>query len=282
MYFCIPNQNIRKMKRSNRILTALVILSSLLSLASCNKPDSIIVSTQELWFNLEEGSKTIDVTANCKWTVTQNDNADWYTITPTSGKNDGTITVTVNGYPDGDYRGSTFVITSKGGHIRRTVFVSQNKLDFDGLVNKIFAVTTLERWSTDYYDQIIEDEYRLYTFNPYDTTQGYQMYFLENGKGIQRDRKGDHAKYHPFDYEYDPINSILHIAFELDGDSLESYHAQVLCASDSLYRIYHEFIPHRFERADHRKIGVILPGEKDILMQKASKRKGNDGIYQIN
>ena len=249
------------------------------SFIGCKPDDSLFVSSQDLWFGLEEESQTIEVTANCEWTVTLNDNADWYTISPMSGKNDGTITVTVRAYPGGDFRGSSFVVTSPGGHIRRTVFVSQNKLDFDGIINKVFGVTELEHWNTDYFDQIIEDSYRHYSYNPFDTTTGYLMFFMEDGQGIQRDRHGDQAVYYNFTYEYSPFNNNLHIEFETLDDSPESYDASVLCASDSLYRIFHEYKPHFFERVDHRKVGTITREEKAILKQKATKRKERGSLY---
>jgi len=264
--------------------TLFVALAFLLSLAGCKKEDdSIMVSSQDLRFGLGSETQTLVVRANCKWTITQNDNADWYTITPMSGRaSDSIVTVTVNAYPDGDFRSSTFVVTSPGGHIRRTVFVSQNKLDFDGIINKVFAVTELEHWVTDFYDQIIEDEYHHWIYDPYDTTRGHQMFFFENGEGMQRNCVlYDTAVYFPFTYAYDPDSSMLHIAFQLANDSIERYDAEVLCASDSLYRVFHEYKLHHFERADHRKIGTITPGEKGLLMQKACKRQKGKGIYQM-
>ena len=267
----------------NRFALLGVIALFALWCTSCNKDYSIIVSSQDLKFGLEAETQTFIVKANCKWTITKNDNADWYTISPMSGRaKDSIVTVTVNDYSNGHFRGSTFVVSSPGGHIRRTVFVTQNKLDFDGMINKVFGVMEVEHWVTDFYDQIIEDEYQHDVYNPYDTTQGYLMFFMEDGQGIQRDRHKDHAVYFNFEYEYDHDNSILHVRFPLEDGDVESYSAEVLCASDSLYRIFHEYMPHHFERADHRKVGTITPQEKAILKQKAVKRKKPEGIYQID
>ena len=158
---------------------------TLFCMSGCVKDYSILVSTQDLRFGLAPESQTLIVNANCKWTITKNDNADWYTISPMSGRaNDSVVTITVSDYSGGDFRGSSFIVSSPGGHIHRKVFVSQNKIDFDGLVNKVFGLTTLEHWNTDYYGQIIEDEYDLYEYDPYDTTKGQRMYFFENGQGI--------------------------------------------------------------------------------------------------
>lgn len=268
-------------KRNTLLIMAALLVVTTLSLVSCSKPDSVLVSTQNLWFGLEAESQTIEVTANCEWTVNRTDDADWYTITPMEGKKDGTITVTVKPLEDADYRGASFVVTSPGGHIRRTVFISQNKLDFNGMINKVFGVMNLEHWNTDYYGQIIEDSYRHYEFNPYDTTAGYLMYFFEDGIGVQRDRHADTAAYYLFHYEYDVVNQVLHIDFETIDGAPESYAPDVLTASDSLYRFMHEYKPSWWERADMRKVGTINPTEKADFRQKAIKRKEGGPIFQF-
>lgn len=269
------------MKKRFAFLIAIVLFALLCT--SCTPDYSVFVSSQNLEFGLAAESQTIVVTANCKWTITKNDDADWYTITPMSGRaNDSIVSITVNDYPDGHFRGSSFVVSSPGGHIRRTVFVSQNRLDFDGMCNKVFGLTYLEHWNTDFYGQIVEETYHEYPYNPFDTTTGCLMFFMEDGLGVQRDRFGDHAVYHEFSYEYQPDSCNLHIEFHLMNDSLEIYDAEVLCASDSLYRVFHEYKPHWFERADHRKVGTITPDEKALLKQKVSKRQGRKGIYQID
>lgn len=258
-----------------------LIIMALLCLTSCVKDYSILVSSQDLRFGLQSDSQTITLTTNCKWTITKNDDADWYTISPMSGRTkDSIITVTVKDYSNGDFRGSSFVINSPGGHVYRTVFVSQNKIDFYSMVNKIYGAVSIEKWNTDFYNQIVEDSYKHRVYDPYDTTQGQLMYFLEDGKGVQRNRVlEDYPIYYPFKYEYDPANNTLHIEFETE-EGPEPYDPEVLNASDSIFRIYHEYKPHWHERADMRKIGVVTPGEKTRLMQKIMKRKkGGEPIF---
>lgn len=262
------------------------VLIALLSfcLFGCVKDYSILVSSQDLRFGLAPETQTFVITANCKWTITKNDDADWYTISPMSGRaKDSIVTVTVKDYSHGDFRGSSFVVSSPGEHVRRTVFISQNKLDFD-LVNKVFGLTTLEHWNTDFWGQIIEDEYELYEYDPYDTTRGQRMYFFENGQGIQRRvfERYDSVVYYTFEYDYDSDSSIFHIVFHLADGGLEPYDPEVLCASDSLYRIFHEYKPNWWERADMRKVGTITPGEKSMLMRAVKNRKGNGGIFKTD
>ena len=256
---------------------------ALLCFSGCEPDYSIFVSTQDLNFGLEAETQTMIVRANCKWTIKKNDDADWYTISPMSGKaNDSIITVTVNDYSGGDYRGSSFVISSPGGHVYRTVFVSQNKIDFYGMINKVYGVMRVEHWNTDYYGMIIEDTYRDTIYNPYDTTSGYLMYFLDEGRGYQRDHHTDTVAWWSFDYEFDADSNILHIQFHLVDGGLESYDPNVLCASDSLYRVFHEWQPHFWERADMRKVGTITPEEKSLLLTRYTQtRKGRNGIFQF-
>lgn len=268
------------MKKKHYFLTlAALIIVAVTCLIGCGKRDSILVSTQDLWFGLDEGTLELVITSNCQWNIFKNEEADWYTISKTEGKKDDTIYISVEALTDADFRGASFFITSPGGHVHRTIFVSQNKLDFDGMLNKVFGVTVLEHWITDFFDQIIEDEYHLWEYDPYDTTRGYLMYFLENGKGYQRDHHTDTVAWWAFDYEYDVVNQILHINFETVDGAPEDYSPNVLTASDSLYRFFHEYKSHYFERADMRKIGTYSGKDKAEMVKKAKKRKEPGPIF---
>ena len=268
------------MKKHIHLLAIAALLLIAAGFTGCVKTYKIQVPTNNLWFGVDAGSQTFEFTANCEWTITKNDDADWYTISQMSGKNDATLTITVEAMEHGDFRGASFVINSPGGHVYRTVFVSQNKLDFDGLYNKVFGVSSTEYWNTDYMNQMIEDSYRHHEFDPYDTATGYTMYFLADGTGVQMDHYNDTAVYYTFSYEYNPIDQILHIEFEtIDDETPENYAPQVLTASDSLFRFIHEYKEHWWERADMRKIGTINPDAKAVLKQKAIKRKGDEPIF---
>ena len=253
----------------------------LICLSGCVEDYSILVSTQDLRFGLEAESQTMIVNANCKWEVIKNDDADWYTVSPMSGRaKDSVVTITVKDYSDGDFRGSSFVISSPGGHIRRTIFVSQNKLDFDGMINKVFGVMYLEHWKTDFYGQMIEDEYEDFENDPYDTTRGYLMYFFEDSLGLQRDhRNATQVDWWAFKYWFDSDSHILHLDFETVADAPESYAPIVLTASDSLYRFMHEYKPHCFERADLRKVGTCSLEDWRLAKSKLSKRKQGEPIF---
>ena len=280
MYFCTSNPNEMK-KHIHFLAIVAMLLIAAAGFTGCVKTYKIQVPTNNVWFGLEAGSQDFEFTANCEWTITKNDDADWYTISQMSGKNDATLTITVEAMENSDFRGASFVINSPGGHVHRTIFISQNKLDFDGLYNKVFGVSRVEHWNTDYFGQMIEDSYRDSMYDPYDTATGYTMYFLADGTGVQMDHHKDTAVYYAFTYEYNPINQILHIEFETIDDSHEDYDPQVLTASDSLFRFIHEYKDHWWERADMRKIGTINPDAKALLKHKAVKRKGDEPIFQF-
>lgn len=257
----------------------MLLLVALAALTGCRKKESIWVSTQDLYFGLNAASQTFIVRANCDWSVTKNDDADWYTVSPMSGGiNDSIVTVTVSDYSMGDYRGGSFAVNSSRNRVHRAMFVSQNKMEFYEIVNKVYGVMTRERWITDFYDQIIEDEYKHFEYDPYDTVRGYQMYFFEDSVGMQRDGHADTVAWWPFKYWFVPDSLVLHIKFMTENGP-ESYAPTVLTASDSLYRVFHEYDSHRFERVDMRKVGAIHPRHQSIMQQELMKRKDREALF---
>jgi hypothetical protein len=245
------------------------------------KKEIIELSNYDLWFSKEAETKTIEVESNCKWTVSIDDGADWYTVTPLSGVNHNNLTISVQSYEGSDFRNSSFTITSEHGLYTAKVYLSQNQLEFDEIINMVFGVSKVEYWNTDYFGQVIEDSYRHKEYNPYDTTMGYLMYFLEDGIGVQRDHHKDSVVYYAFTYDYDVISRNLHIEFETVSDTVEDYDASVLTASEEQFRFVHEYKPNWWERAEMHKIGTINPGEKTLLLRTIKKRKGTEGIFRF-
>ena len=78
-----------------------MVLGSALGFVACeDKGDDVVadpkveVSATSLNFTMEEGSQSVELTANADWKV-EVDDADWLTVTPTAGKGDATLTVAV-------------------------------------------------------------------------------------------------------------------------------------------------------------------------------------------
>lgn len=68
---------------------------------------------------------------------------------------------------------------------------------------------TLEHWNTDFFGMMVEDSYKKGEYNPYDTSMGYWMYYMENGKGLQRDHHNGSVAWYEFNYEYDADSPLL-------------------------------------------------------------------------
>ena len=271
------------MKRSNRLLMMALFAMLAICFSSCKDSESILLSKQEVWFPIEASSDTITIDANCDWWIEKSDDVDWYSISPMEGnKKSEKIAISVQAYEGDQFRDARFTIISEHGHIRRSVYISQNTLIMGSITNKIFGVIKDEQWALDYYDQIIEDEYHVYEGNPYDTSRGYQMYFLDDSVGIQRDHhKNGPAVYYPFKYYYNPFERSLYLEFETVDDYVENYTVEVLTATDSLFRFVHQYKPKQWERCDMRKIGIINPSQKFELTRNLSKRTGRGPIFDL-
>lgn len=267
-----------------------------LCLTGCKK-ERLTVSPASLWFPLEGGVQEIQLTSNCSWTLTFDDQTDWYSIesvnpigqendsttTTLKGSGDATLAVTVRAMVEESSRSSSFTITSAKGDLKVGVRIAQNTTDIpelQSITNMIYGATTIGHWNTDFYGNVIEDSYRSYEFDPNDTTKGYFMYFFENGEGVQKDNGGDSTVYYRFTYEYDPVIRILHFDFETISDTLtEIYNAPVLLATEELFRFQHEYKPNFWERADMKKVGDISPQAKATLKKKAKKRSGDEPVF---
>lgn len=281
------------MKKEVKLWSAALFIFMALSLVGCKK-ESITVSQHELWFPKEASVQDIQLTANCDWTISIDDNADWYSIRNNkdttqvvSGSGNMTLSVFVNPLQGVLERTSSFTITSAKGKSQVKVRISQNTTEpaeIKDLTNMIFGVSNVAHWNVDYFGNVIEDSYQSFDFDPYDTTRGYFMYFLEDGVGVQQDNVNgqDSTIYWLFTYEYDPVARNLHMEFETISDTIsEIYDAPVLSATEELFSFCHEYKPKFWERADMKKVGTFTPQQKSILKRKAKKRDGTGPVFKF-
>jgi hypothetical protein len=82
-------------------------------------------------FAASGGSNSFNITSNLSWKVKSSES--WCTVSPSSGYNNASITVTVSENPYTTSRSAT--ITVSGGSITRTISVSQNAKGADDDVN---------------------------------------------------------------------------------------------------------------------------------------------------
>lgn len=274
------------MKKQLKNLVVALFAIIALALVGCHRNETITVSDNDLWFSELSESQTFTITSDCSWTIEKNETANWYTISPTSGEktNTGTVvTVTVNELENNNLRKASFTITSKRGTCTVNMPLTQVAVEFDNILNTVFGVKKVEQWNTDFYGNPIEDTHFIGRYDPFDTTYGYTMYFLEDSTGVQVDRHKHQTVYYPFQYAFDSQERNLYIDFLLEDSTHESYNASVLLACDAMFRLQHEYKPHFWEKIDMAKIGTIDPGEKSILKKaiSKSKRKGGGPIFNM-
>lgn len=272
------------MKKKNILLKSALFLLAIISLASCNKKEELSLFIDHLWFPEDACVQELSITANCEWSISIDDGADWYTIDPMSGENDEVLNITAKALSNVDQRSSSFTITSAKGKVQVQVRVSQNTdepTELESISDMIFGVASVAHWNVDYFGEVIEETYFSYEFDPYDTTSGYVMYFFQDSIGIQKDNQGDTAVYYNFKYAFDPQARIIHFDFETMTDTSEIYDAPVLVATEKEFRFLHEYRPMRWEISNLRKIGTLHSTEKTKIIKAAKKRKPKGGVFQF-
>ena len=81
----------------------------------------ILTLPSSVAFADNQGSQLVDVSANVDWRV--NNDINWITVNPTSGSNNGFITIAVTANSNTSERGGTITIT--GGSLSRTLQITQ-------------------------------------------------------------------------------------------------------------------------------------------------------------
>jgi hypothetical protein len=89
----------------------------------------LTVSPTELSFAQNGGSENVSITSNTNWTVSSS--VSWCTVSPTSGSNNGTITVTVNANDTTSERSATITVKDTNSNVTREIVVTQAKSDGD-------------------------------------------------------------------------------------------------------------------------------------------------------
>lgn len=112
------------MKNIVRYLMTMLSVLSLLATFSCQEADSIVASKTELSWTRDGGKKTLDITANCAWTITA---PEWIVCEPESGSGNAQVIVRAT---KNDLLERADVLTISGGTAMAQVNVSQKGVDF--------------------------------------------------------------------------------------------------------------------------------------------------------
>ena len=120
--------------------------------------EQIVISNQSVSFLAEVGEQTINVNANCAWTVTvENGDANWMTVNPKSGVNMGSFTISVTANTTETDRHATLIVagktltrtinvTQRGRETTMTVDVSSLDFSVNG-ASKTFSITSNGSWT---------------------------------------------------------------------------------------------------------------------------------------
>lgn len=114
------------MKNFVRNLMIVISILSLLVPSACQEADSITTSKAELTWTRDGGKKTLDITANCEWTIINC--PDWITCEPASGT--GSAQVTLRASKNEGLERKDVITVSGGGNALAQVDVSQAGVDF--------------------------------------------------------------------------------------------------------------------------------------------------------
>ena len=113
------------MKKFTRMLFLLASLMLVTGVSnSCKEEDSITASKTELTWTREGGKKTIEISANCTWSVS---GPDWVTVDPSEGSGSAKVTVTAGKNEELERKG---VLMISGGTASASVNLAQSGVDF--------------------------------------------------------------------------------------------------------------------------------------------------------
>lgn len=269
-------------KTQEKIFALTLMFVAVLFFASCNRKERIDISTedQQLSFPWSESEKTVAVKANCSWAVENVNNVDWLTIESPSGRKDGSFKVKVTKNDANQDREAMIKVVSEKGKASQSIKVLQatdivsGGVDFSILVNSYWGLSREEQWNTDFYNEVIPDTYKLWEFDPNDTTTGYVMFFVYSDSlgyfGFQKEIKSDSSVYYRFNYSIDSINNQVLLSFEqFDTTQVEEYAIDVQVLNASTFKFWHEYKPHFFERSKLSLLGTINPESRGFVMPKS-------------
>ena len=215
---------------------------------SCGEKQHIVISKASMVYSYSGGNDVFRIEADCNWEVVGA--ANWFTVNPTMGSKDGNVVVTVARNNSLQDRNATLYVVSENGKVKKSIDIIQTSADINVIINKVWFTLTDERWDTDYFNQVIPESYRSYSYYSNAGYENWFFYFLENNTGYQvRTYDGD-TIYYPYNYTYYPDVDSLDISFEIEGDSVarEDYHTIVHQLDEENFVISHAYRPHQYEK----------------------------------
>jgi hypothetical protein len=109
----INRLNHNLMKKTNNYLVLIIAILLIILSVGCEEEDPKVLSATPLSKDVtrDAGSFIVTITGNTDWIASSSDS--WCTVSPTSGKGDGTLTITYSANEDEIPRNATITITGK-------------------------------------------------------------------------------------------------------------------------------------------------------------------------
>jgi hypothetical protein len=224
------------------------ILSVLLLISSCGKKQHITVSRDRFLFDMNGGAIAFDITADCDWFIDQDHTVSWVSLSQTQGSHDGRVTVYVQSNAEQTERSTLLSVVSANGKIHKQLYVQQNTdINSGMLTGNIWFLRFYERWDLDYYNQIIDESYRSWTYYVGEDYRDWFFYFADTIGYLIQTYQGD-TLYSPYHYVYYPQNDSLYLNFETLTDTIEDYYARIHELTSERFTLSNEYAHNRFEK----------------------------------
>ncbi len=96
-----------------------------------DKPDepmpTLTVSKSSIQFGADGGNETVSIESNTSWTVASSES--WCAVSPSSGTNNGTVTVSATANTETSQRTATITVKTATGEITQTIAISQKEAE---------------------------------------------------------------------------------------------------------------------------------------------------------
>lgn len=247
------------------------LLLLLITLASCHKKQHLEVNKNLIVFNSFGGTDLFRIVSDCDWSIETDDEQDWMTMDPLMGGKDTTNVLVTAAPNEHNYdRQTHFTVVSGNGKIRREIAVIQEKVNIDYIPNKIWFLRFYERWDRDYYNEIIPESYRSWTYYTDPGNENWFFYFLENATGYQIRIKGNDTILYEYEYAYYPQGDSLYILFHTVDATVEDYHSTIHELNNERFSFSDEWGWHEYEKLS--LVNVSDRSEMKINPKKIKKK----------
>lgn len=269
------------------IWIGLVTLCLLVVTTSCCKKQNLTVSKGILTFNFDGGIDFFQIEADCNWTIEAT--ADWFSVSPSSGSNNATVTVTAQRNNHTAGRNASLTVVSSNGKIKKTIEVVQNQIDISMIVRKFWFTRFYERWNTDYYDEYIPESYRSWTYEFDPGAENWLWFFIEDTISyqihtfthIENNEVIFDTVFYPFEYIYYPEGDSIYVNFLTVDETVEDYHATIYQLDHSYFVFSDAYRPHQFEKIT--TINVTGGGRSEIKVNPKKVRSKPAGpLISVN